>query len=99
MKKMKKPVFLRYEFSNETGSLEGGDIFTLASNREASVMTSKILKVANEDGVAVHITTGFEKPFYGLLKSYGMTSAQIDAEKVTAPLKKSAKKKTSAQKK
>ncbi len=91
MIKSKKSVFLRYEFSNEAGQLEGGDIFELPSIREANAMTVDILKVANQDGVAAHITVGYEAPFYGLLKNYGMTPAQIDAEKVTAPAPKAKK--------
>jgi|GEM_PF-3494362 len=68
MKQTKKSVFLRYEFSNEAGQLEGGDIFEFPSNREAIAMSADILKIASQDGVAVHITVGAEKPFYGLLK-------------------------------
>ena len=104
MKQTKKSVFLRYEFSNEAGQLEGGDIFEFPSNREAIAMSADILKIASQDGVAVHITVGAEKPFYGLLKNYGMTAAQIDAEKVPAPstekpLKAAPKKKKTAVKK
>lgn len=101
MKKTKKSVYLRYEFSNESGGLEGGDIFEFPSNREALAMTSDILKVANQDGVAVHITVGPANPFHGLLKNYGMTAAQISAEKVAPPAAaaKNAKKKTAAKKK
>ena len=104
MKQTKASIFLRYEFSNESGQLEGGDIFEFPSNREALAMTSDILKVANQDGVSVHITVGPEKPFHGLLKNYGMTVAQIAAERVALPAaktsaKKSAKKKSAKKKK
>jgi hypothetical protein len=103
MKNTKKSIALRYEFSNETGLLEGGDIFEFPSVAYAIKMTSDILKVAAQDGVAVHITVGEPKPFHGLLKNYGMTDAQIAAERVPAPTAKTAtpktKKKTAAKKK
>jgi hypothetical protein len=98
MIKTKKSVFLRYEFTNEAGQLEGGDIFELPSIREANAMSVDILKVANQDGVAAHITVGFEAPFYGLLRNYGMTDAQINAEKVTAPAPAAAPAKSKAKK-
>ena len=99
MTKTKKSVFLRYEFSNEVGQLEGGDIFEFPSNRDALAMTSDILKVANQDGVAVHITVGLEQPFHGLLGNYGMTTKQIAAERVAPPAKKAAPKKKKPAKK
>lgn len=101
MTKTKKSVFLRYEFSDEKGQLEGGDIFEFPSNHDALAMTNDILKVAHQDGVSVHITVGPEKPFHGLLGSYGMTAKQIAEEKVAPPsaAARTAKKKTAVKKK
>lgn len=83
MKKAKKSVYLRYEFSDEKGKLEGGDIFELASVREAQNMATEIFKVALADGVAVNVTIGVEAPFMGFLKNVGLNVKHIQAEMVT----------------
>jgi hypothetical protein len=107
MKNNKKSVYLRYEFSDEKGQLEGGDIFELDSLKEAQNMTAEILKVAHGDAVAVNVTIGLQAPFMGFLKNVGLTQKDIDAETVTAdsvtldegkPSKKSAPKKKAAKK-
>lgn len=100
MKKTKKSICLRYEFTNEKGVREGGDIFEYSTLKQAEAMISEILKVTLSDGVAVNITFGETKPFVGFLKDIGLTQAQVDAEKVdlaatSAPKKKTAPKKTS----
>jgi hypothetical protein len=82
MKKAKKSIYLRYEFTNEKGLREGGDIFEYSTLNQAQSMISEILKVTLSDGVAVNITLGESKPFMGFLKGAGLTQEQIDAEKV-----------------
>ncbi|MFL5814166.1 MAG: hypothetical protein ACJ763_11365 [Bdellovibrionia bacterium] len=82
MKKAKKSIYLRYEFTNEKGMREGGDIFEYSTLTQAQEMISEILKVTLSDGVAVNVTLGESKPFMGFLKGAGLTQEQIDAEKV-----------------
>jgi hypothetical protein len=99
MKKAKKSIYLRYEFTNEKGKMEGGDIFEYSTLNQAESMISEILKVTLSDGVAVNITLGEEKPFMGFLANVGLTQDQIEAEKVdlksVAESEKASKKKTS----
>ena len=102
MKKTKNSVYLRYEFTNEAGKLEGGDIFEFSSLSEVEGMSSEIIKVAHSDGVAVNLTIGHEKPFFAFLKNVGMTSLDVKSEMVEQAFvpaqtksKKSSSKKTS----
>ena len=105
MKSLKKnpkkaaTVYLRYEFSNEAGKLEGGDIFEFASLSEVQEMTSQIFKVAQSDGVAVNVTIGTEKPFFGFLKNVGLARKDIQMEMVPAELAPVSKNKKSRAKK
>lgn len=99
MKKSKTAIYCRYEFSNETGTPEGGDIFKFSSLKEVQEMASEIIKVAQDDAVTVNITMGGEKPFFGFLKKLGMSQQDIQKEMVDrdlldpAPAKKKASKK------
>jgi hypothetical protein len=102
MKKTKNSVYLRYEFTNEAGKLEGGDIFEFSTLSEAEGMSTEILKVAHSDGVAVNVTIGAKKAFFGFLKNVGMTSKDVKNEMVEQAFvpaqtksKKSSSKKTS----
>jgi hypothetical protein len=99
MKKAKKSIYLRYEFTNEKGKMEGGDIFEYSTLNQAQSMINEILKVTLSDGVAVNITLGEEKPFMGFLTNVGLTQDQIEAEKVdlksVAESEKASKKKAS----
>ncbi|MBC7386375.1 MAG: hypothetical protein H7301_09485 [Cryobacterium sp.] len=101
MKTTSNSVYLRYEFSNEKGKLEGGDIFQLASSKEAGKMAAEIFKVALGDGVAVNVTIGTEVPFMGFLKNVGLDKKHIESEMVTDDSEPvaNAKKKPSAKKK
>ena len=104
MKKTKKDIYFRYEFSDETGRPEGGDIFRFPTIARAQKMAAEILKVANSDGVAVSLVIGEEKTFFGLLKKSGMSRKDAEREMVgeeISPLKapKKASKKTKARKK
>jgi hypothetical protein len=102
MKKPSRSVYIRYEFSNEAGKPEGGDIFEFASLGEVQEMVSQILKVTQGDGVAVNITVGTEKPFFGMLKSGGLERADVALEMVPAslaPVKSAAKAKEKPAKK
>ena len=78
-KTSKASTFFRYEFSDESGRREGGDIFEFATLAEVQSMTAEILKVAQSDKVAVNLTIGGEGPFFGFLKNVGMS--RKDAEK------------------
>jgi len=101
VKKTNKSIYLRYEFSDEKGTLEGGDIFEFTSMDDIQEMASKILEVAYSDKVAVNLMIGEEKPFYGFLGNVGITREDAEKELVDrdeAPIssnKKSAPKKTS----
>ena len=77
-----KSVFFRYEFSDEKGKPEGGDIFEFSSLKQIEEMISEVLKVAKQDGVAVNLTVGIDKPFSGFLKNAGMSKKDIDLEKI-----------------
>lgn len=80
--KKSKAIFFRYEFSNEKGKPEGGDIFEFSSLKQAEEMILEVLNVAKLDGVAVNLTVGTEKPFVGFLKNAGMSLKDIELEKV-----------------
>ena len=49
MKKSSAPIYIRYEFSNKSGTPEGGDVFQFSSMSEVYEMTADILKVAQSD--------------------------------------------------
>ncbi len=94
MKKAKSPVYFRYEFSDERGHPEGGDIFEFPSFKNALEMADEILKVAQGDKVAVNLTVGTEKPFFGYLGNSGLSRKAAEKEMVkqeTAPLPAKAK--------
>ncbi len=80
MKKTQSPIFFRYEFSDEAGLPEGGDVFQFASMSDVEEMTQKILKVAKADEVAVNLTIGLEGPFFGFLEKVGMTRQDVEEE-------------------
>jgi hypothetical protein len=82
MKKTKSPIFFRYEFSDETGSPEGGDVFKYATAAKVQAMVKEILKVAHSDQVTVNLTIGFEKPFFGFLKNSGLNRQDVEKEMV-----------------
>ena len=100
MKKPKSPIYFRYEFSDEAGLPEGGDVFQFASMTDVEEMTQKILKVAKSDQVAVNLTIGHEGPFFGFLDKVGMSRKDVEeemADLALAPVgsqKKSPKKKS-----
>ena len=103
MKKSKNPIYVRYEFSDENGNPEGGDVFEFSSMKGVLEMTTDILKVANSDGIAVNLSIGEEKPFFGFLKKVGMDRKAVEKEMVALDLvsapapEKSAKKKVKTQ--
>jgi hypothetical protein len=107
MKKTKSPIFFRYEFSDETGSPEGGDVFKYATPAKVQAMVAEILKVAHSDQVTVNLTIGFEKPFFGFLKNSGLSRQDVEKEMVKqetlasaiAPSKPKSKSKTKTKKK
>jgi hypothetical protein len=84
MKNTKSPIFFRYEFSDETGSPEGGDVFRYPTHAKVQAMVKEILKVAHSDQVTVNLTIGFEKPFFGFLKNSGLNRQDVEKEMVLA---------------
>jgi|GEM_PF-2922528 len=99
MKKNKGSIYFRYEFSDEQGHPEGGDIMEFASVKKAQEMANEILSVANSDQVTVNLTIGREKPFFGFLKTAGLSRKDLAHEMVNMtilPTKNSAKKKSTA---
>jgi hypothetical protein len=96
MKKTKSPIYIRYEFSDETGCPEGADVLEVGSMKKIQELTAEILKVAHSDGVAVSLTVGENKPFFTYLENSGVCMAEFCEE---APKKKTATKKKSAKKK
>lgn len=97
MKKVKSPIYLRYEFSDEAGKPEGGDIFEFTHFKEVGEMISEILEVAHGDEVALNLTIGEKGPFFGFLTASGMSKKDIEKEMVDldlAPISTQATKKT-----
>jgi hypothetical protein len=86
MKKAKSPIYFRYEFSDEIGHPEGGDIFEFPSFKNALEMAEEILKVAQGDKVAVNLTVGTEKPFFGYLANSGLSRKAAEKEMVNQEL-------------
>jgi hypothetical protein len=82
MKNTKSPIFFRYEFSDETGSPEGGDVFKYETQAKVQSMVKQIIKVAHSDQVTVNLTIGFEKPFFGFLKNSGLSRQDVEKEMV-----------------
>lgn len=97
---MKKSIYFRYEFSDESGQPEGGDIFRFDSVGEVQAMVRKVIEVAQGDQVAVHITLGGEVPFFGMMQSGGLSQRDLEAEMADqASAKKKTAKKKAAKKK
>src|SRR4051794_24930458 len=78
MKKSKSSIYVRYEFSSESGNPEGGDILQMNSMADIQEMVAEILKVAHSDQVTVNLTIGQEAPFFGFLKKVGMSQKSIE---------------------
>jgi hypothetical protein len=98
MKKAKGTIYFRYEFSNEAGSPEGGDIFQFSTLTEVQEMTTEILKVAQSDNVAINLTIGEEKPFFGFLKKVGMSRQDVEKEIVDEDFSPSSSEKKASKK-
>lgn len=105
VQKTHDPIYFRYEFSDETGRPEGGDIFHFSSLKELRKMLGEVIGVAQEDGVTVSFTIGQDEHFFKFLKNTGLSQKEIDKEMVDpsvnpfmvekkAPKPKRAKKKT-----
>jgi hypothetical protein len=86
MKTTKSPIFFRYEFSDEAGRPEGGDVFKYATQSKVQAMVAEILKVAHSDQVTVNLTIGFEKPFFGFLKNSGLNRQDVEKEMVKSEI-------------
>ncbi|MGK5087313.1 hypothetical protein WDW86_07120 [Bdellovibrionota bacterium FG-2] len=97
-KKAKNEIFVRYEFSDEKGRPEGGDVFRFTSMEQIQEMTAEIIDVAQSDGVAVNLTIGTEKVFYGFLKNAGMGKNDVDKELVVEEVNPFPPKKATAKK-
>ncbi len=81
-KKVKSPVYFRYEFSDEAGRPEGGDIFQFSSTDKIQSMMEDVLQVAQSDGVTVAFTVGDEKSFFNFLKNTGISRKEAEKELV-----------------
>ena len=94
MKNSKKPIYIRYEFSNEAGRPEGGDILTFNTLGAAQAFIAEAFEVSLGDDVTVNLTAGRDKSFFGFLKSAGIDRKSAEEEIVTlvseAPMKKKA---------
>jgi hypothetical protein len=98
MKKSKESIYFRYEFSDETGTPEGADIFEFSNFAKAEAMATEILKVAHGDQVAVSLTIGREKPFFKFLDAAGLSRKDAELEFVNQKAAKTAAKKTTKKK-
>jgi len=99
MKKIKNPIYFRYEFSDESGKPEGGDIFQFSTQAKVMAMIGKILKVAQSDNVAVNLTIGQEESFFGYLNEMGLSREDAETEMVDLTIIPAAAKKSSVKKK
>lgn len=82
IQKNKSPIYFRYEFSDETGCPEGGDIFQFSSTTELQKFMSEVIDVAESDGVIVSFMVGQGDHFFKFLKNSGLTQKEIEAEMV-----------------
>ncbi len=82
--KAKSPIYFRYEFSDEKGRLEGGDIFTFSSAANLKKMMEEVMKVAEGDGVTVSFTIGKEEQFFKFLHNLGLSQKEVENEMVDA---------------
>jgi hypothetical protein len=93
VQKTKIPTFFRYEFSDETGRLEGGDIFEISSVAKVCKMMNEAIEVAENDGVTVSFTIGKGENFFKFLKNTGLNQKELDNEMVPLSLDAPADKK------
>jgi hypothetical protein len=98
MKNSKKPIYVRYEFSNEAGRPEGGDILTFSTLEALQAFAAEALEVSLGDEVAVNLTIGREPAFFGFLKSVGISRKVAEEEMVTLQSEAPATKKKSTAK-
>jgi len=104
MKAQKSSVYLRYEFSDESGKPEGGDVFKFDTLNEVQQMIKQAIAVAHSDDVTINITIGRETPFFGFLEEVGVSRKEIEdtlVDRKLAPIgksKKAAKKKPAKKK-
>ena len=82
VKKTKSPIYFRYEFSDESGCPEGGDIFQFVSTVQLQKMMGKVLDVAQSDGVTVSFIIGQGDHFFSFLKNTGLTQKEVENEMV-----------------
>ncbi len=86
VQKTKSPLYFRYEFSDEKGRLEGGDIFEFSTVAKLQKLMSAVLDVAESDAVTVNLTIGKDDTFFKFLKNVGLTQKEINAEMVDASM-------------
>ncbi len=84
VKTTRAPIYFRYEFSDETGRPEGGDIFQFSSLKELQKMLGEVIGVAQEDGVTVSLTIGQDDHFFKFLKNIGLSQKEV-AKEMVAP--------------
>jgi hypothetical protein len=76
------PIYFRYEFSDETGCPEGGDIFQFSTLKELQKLLGEVIGVAQEDGVTVSFTIGQDDHFFKFLKNTGLSEKEVKKEMV-----------------
>lgn len=82
VKKVQTPTYFRYEFSDEAGCPEGGDIFQFSSTAQLQKMMKEVLSVAQHDEVTVSLTVGKGEHFFKFLKNTGLSQKEVEAEMV-----------------
>ena len=82
----KNQLYFRYEFSDEAGRPEGGDIFRFASMANLKKMMTEVIAVAESDGVCVSFTIGKGEQFFKLLNNLGLSQKEVENEMVDSTL-------------
>ncbi len=80
--KTTSPTYFRYEFSDETGRPEGGDIFQFTTAKSLQKMLAEVIAVAENDGVTVSLTLGKDTNFFQFLKNVGLSQKEVEKEMV-----------------
>jgi hypothetical protein len=86
VQKTQTPIYFRYEFSDESGCPEGGDIFQFSSLKELQKMLGEVIGVAQEDGVTVSLTVGQDDLFFKFLKNTGLSQKEVEKEMVDSSI-------------
>lgn len=86
VQKTKNTTYFRYEFSDEKGRPEGGDIFEFSSLAKLQKMLGEVVAVAQNDGVTVSLTIGQADHFFSFLKNSGLSQKEVENELVDSTM-------------